>query len=39
MGTKTSATHVHPEIHRVGGDIGSVVRDFFVVFPVDPVSG
>jgi hypothetical protein len=30
MGTKTSATHVHSEIHhRVGGDIGSVVRDFF----------
>jgi hypothetical protein len=28
MGTKTSATHVHSEIHRVGGDIGSVVRDF-----------
>jgi len=28
MGTKTSATHVHSEIHRVGGDIGNVVRDF-----------
>jgi hypothetical protein len=29
MGTKTSTTHVHFEIHRVGGDIGSVVHDFF----------
>jgi hypothetical protein len=36
MRTKTSATHVHSEIHRVGGDIGSVVRDFFgcVSYPV-----
>jgi hypothetical protein len=37
MGTKTSATHFHLEIHRVGGDIGSVVYDFFIVLPVDLV--